>query len=325
MADSDKVRVCMIGAGGMANNAHYPSITRVKEAEVAALADLVEEKAAKTAEQWGISKTYADCQEMIDKEKPDAVYVIMPPQHMYEIVMNCLRAKLHVFIEKPPGLTAYQTRSYARVAKENDVIGMVGFNRRYIPVVTQAKSWVEERGGRIVMAVSSFYKGDTNPSYYDGQIDAIGCDAIHSVDFLRFATDGDAESVASLVSAYGADEPDAWQALVRFDNGASGVLHTFWNCGGRQHLFELHAVGASAYIDPDGRTTLKAEKGNVIEELDSKGTGDRDEMYLSYGHLAQAQHFIDCILEGREPSSSFESAVGTMDLVDAIRHADITA
>ena len=323
MADSDKVRVCMIGAGGMANQAHYPSITRVKEAQVLALSDLIEDKAKETADRWEIPNVYVDYQKMLEEQKPDAVYVVMPPQHMFEIVMACLRAKANVFVEKPPGLTAYQTRSYARVAKENGVVGMVGFNRRYIPVITRAKAYVEEKGGPVVLCVSSFYKGGSNPSYYDGQVDCIGCDAIHSVDFMRFACGGEVKSVASLVSAHGTDEPNAWQAMVRFDNGASAVLHTFWNSGGRQHLFELHSQGAAAYIDPDGRTTLRTKETKEAEVIENKGTKDRGEMYQNYGHLAQAQHFIDSIREGREPSSSFSDAVKTMDLVDEIRRGDI--
>ena len=324
MAQSGKARVCMIGAGGMANHAHYPSITRVAQADVLAVAELDPKRGQETVEKWGIPKLYGDYKLMLEEQKPDAVYVIMPPQHMHDIVLHCLRAKTNVFIEKPPGLTAYQTSTFARVARENGVLGMVGFNRRYIPTITQAKAWVEEKGGSVMLCISSFYKGDTNPAYYDGYVDAIGCDAIHSVDFLRFACGGEVETVASLVSAYGADEPNAWQAIVRFDNGASGVLHTFWNCGGRQHLFELHAEGASAYIDPDGRTTLKADKGKVVEELPDQSNAPKEEMYLHYGHLAQAQHFIDCVREKREPSSSFQSAIGSMELVDAIREADIS-
>jgi predicted dehydrogenase len=324
MAVAGKARLCMIGAGNMANAVHYPSFTRVQGAEVTALAELDAERGRKASERWGVPRVYPDYRKMIETEKPHAVCVIMPPQHMFDVVLACLRAKVCVFTEKPPGLTAYQTRSYARVARENGVFGMVGFNRRYIPVVTQAKQWVESHGGPVRLCVSSFYKGDSPPAYYDGQLDAIGCDAIHAVDFLRFACGGRVRSVASLVNAYGAAEPDAWQALVRFDNDASGVLHTFWNCGGRQHLFELHAVGASAYVDPDGRTVLKAQNGKKIEQMECPGISKREEMYLHSGFLAQAQHFVDCVVSGREPSSSFEDAVGTMDLVEAIRVSDIS-
>ena len=48
MADK-KVRVGVIGAGGIANGVHLPSLTEIEDCEVTALCDLRYEKAVKTA------------------------------------------------------------------------------------------------------------------------------------------------------------------------------------------------------------------------------------------------------------------------------------
>ena len=72
MADK-KVRVGVIGAGGIANGVHLPSLTEIEDCEVVALCDLRYEKAVKTAEKFGIKKTYWDMYEMIEKEELDCV------------------------------------------------------------------------------------------------------------------------------------------------------------------------------------------------------------------------------------------------------------
>lgn len=320
MSQPSKVKVCMIGAGSMASNAHYPSVTQVPGAEVAAVAELIDERAEKAKATWGIPRSYRNYHEMLDKEKPDAVYVIMPPQDIREIVNACLRAKANVFMEKPPGLSTYQIRHWARVARESGVFGMVGFNRRYIPPLQRAKAFVEKHGGPVRLCVSCFYKGNASPNYYDGIMDALRCDAIHAVDYLRFACGGDVSETAHMVSAFGADEPNCWQAMVRFDNGAAGVFKAFWNSGGRQHWFELHAEGASAYIDPDGAGWMLADDGKVREDMDNR-RGDQ-KMNVHYGHLNQAAYFIECVRNCEPPHANFDDAVKTMELVDAIERLE---
>ena len=63
-----RVRVGVIGAGGIANGVHLPSLTEIEDCEVVALCDLRYEKAVKTAERFGIKRTYWDMYEMLDKE-----------------------------------------------------------------------------------------------------------------------------------------------------------------------------------------------------------------------------------------------------------------
>ena len=49
MTTKDKVRVGVIGAGGMAHAVHLPSLDRIPEAQVVAICDLVPERAESAA------------------------------------------------------------------------------------------------------------------------------------------------------------------------------------------------------------------------------------------------------------------------------------
>jgi virulence factor len=110
------VKIALIGAGNMANSVHYPSLIEIQGVELVGLCDMVPEKLEKTAARFGIKNTFADYREMIEATKPDAVYALMPPHHLYDVAMDVLEARCHLFVEKPPGVTAFQTECLARRA-----------------------------------------------------------------------------------------------------------------------------------------------------------------------------------------------------------------
>lgn len=313
------IRLGLIGAGGMANGVHYPSLATFDDVEMSALCDLDTAKLAATAAKFGISRTFTDYRQMLAEVPVDAVYILMPPHQLFDLTIYCLNQKKHVFIEKPPGLTADQTRHMARAAERNGVHGMVGFNRRYIPLLRLCRERVDARGG-IIQCVSTFYKCYRDPSaYYNGAVDILTSDGIHAVDLLRWMG-GEVEEIASIVERRGADYHNVFNALMRFENGASGVLLGNWAVGGRVHRFEMHGYHISAYADPDHSATLIADNGTP-EVLDTKRVAGSEEFRVYYGFAAENRHFIDCLRDDREPLTSFADAVKTMELVERIYHA----
>ena len=279
---ADKVRAGLIGAGGMANSVHYPSLAEFPDVEMAAICDLVPEKLAKTAEKFGIPKTYADYRQMLEQEDLDAVWVLMPPHHLFDIVIQCVKRGKHVFIEKPPGVTYDQARTMALACEQNGVIGMCGFNRRYIPLIQECRRRVEERSG-LIKGVSNFYKYHVGGKpYYEGAIDILSCDAVHAVDLLRWMG-GEPAHVAADVARRCNDFDDAWNALMRFENGATGVLLTNWCVGARTHTFEMHGRGISAFINPDDRALIYTEGKLEPEVLTTQQAAGSDARHHYYG------------------------------------------
>jgi len=103
-----KVRLALIGAGRMANKMHYPSLAENPDAELVAICDLVPEKLEETADCFGIGKRYHDYREMLDQVKPEAVYVLMPPHHLFDVCVEVLGRGHHLFVEKPLGTASSQ-------------------------------------------------------------------------------------------------------------------------------------------------------------------------------------------------------------------------
>ena len=312
-----KVNIALIGAGGMANGVHYPSLRECEDVNLVGLCDLVPSKLQATAERFEIDQTFTDYRQMLEKTSPDAVYILMPPQHLFPLAIHCLSQQFHVFIEKPPGVTLHQTKEMALAAEKNDCKTMVGFNRRFIPLLQKVKATVEANGP-VIQCMSTFHKNTPNALYYDGVIDVLTCDAIHAVDALRWLGGGEVKAVASDINSFYSARENSFNALVKFTSGASGYLCTNWAVGGRIHTFEMHARGISAYINPDagGRAVIHTPEGTT--EITPEAAADANEQYRTYGFYGESRHFVDCIQQDEQPLTCFADAVKTMELVTAI-------
>lgn len=318
-----KVRIMMVGCGGQARGVHYPSLARMEDVELVAVCDMDEAKLKATAEQYLIPNTYTDFYQMIEKEKADGIFIIMPPHLLFDLVIAALRKKLHVFIEKPPGITTTIAETFAREAADRGVLGMAGLNRRFMPMVNYAKELVERKGG-VTQVAGTFYKG-MNTTFYNGATDALVADGIHCVDTLRYLVgpEQEVEEMLSIPARYGSGMDNAWNAVIRFTGGVTGVLHFNYNVGGRLHTFEVHGNNISAYLNPDESITVYEDNGGYLNEnvtvkttQELAGSSSRADYY---GFYQQDRHFIDCIKSGSEPLTGFRDAVRTMKLIDRIR------
>ncbi len=324
MTASGKTRIALIGAGSMANSVHYPSLVEFGDVELVGLCDLVEEKLTATADKFGIERRYTDYRRMLDETTPEAVYILMPPHQLYDLVIDCLQRGLHVFIEKPPGVTVHQITWMAKWAEKSGVLGMVGFNRRYIPLLRLCKEKVLAHGGPMHQVVSTFYKwtDEEMHPYYRGAVDILTSDCIHAVDTLRFLG-GDVDRVVASVKTLGQNYEMSFNALMEFESGATGILLGNWRTGGRIHQFEMHARAISAFVNPDYEAVIHRDGNLFVERLDSKEVAGSDQLYKYYGFWNQSRHFVDCIRSGAEPETSFGDAVKTMELVDKIYHSPL--
>lgn len=315
-----KVRIAFIGAGSHANAVHYPSIASIPEAEIVAICDINSDRLHKTSDKYGVKNRYLDYKDMLEKEEIDAVYLIMPPHQLYDIAIDCLSSGHNLFIEKPPGVSLQQTRSLAWYASKEGCRTMVGFNRRFIPLMRLCKGLVEERSA-INQCVSTFYKNIASeaPPYYRGAVDVLTSDVIHAVDTLRWMGGGEVRKVYGSVRKLFTDYYNSFNALVCFEDGAIGFLMSNWMAGARVHTFEMHGKGISAFVNPNEKALIYADnkpEPKIISTYEAAG-GSRD-FHVYYGFYQEDKHFIDCIIRDEEPETCFKDAVKTMELIDLI-------
>jgi predicted dehydrogenase len=331
---AQRARVALIGAGEMANRYHYPSLASFADVELVGISDLLEDKALATAARLHIpaSRVFRDFRRMLCETEPEAVYVLMPPQHLYEPVHEVLTRGLHVFIEKPLALTPSQARMLAYTAAEHGCLTMVGFQRRFVPAVTALRQRLEERGP-IQSADVAFLKSTPDLSqpagFYNGAIDPLTSDGIHAVDNLRWLCGGEVEEVHAAVRTryIPGPVPNAYSALVTFSNGSVGTVHYNLVTGRRIFRAEFHAQNVSVAVDADRQSSIVADNGELevyqSTEFGRSALAAGEELqpqhWLGFWH--ENRHFIDSIHAGTQPSSCFADAVKSMELVALIHQA----
>jgi virulence factor len=311
-------RAAFIGAGSAARGFHYPSLARLDDVEIVAIADLNEALLAKTADEYGVAARYTDYRLMLAEQDIDAVWVIMPPMGLTPIALDVLAAGKNLFIEKPAGLTSADTRQMAAAAEAAGVITAVGCNRRYSAVLRRARELVEERGP-ISAAMAEFHK-NMEATYYDLCI--LHTDIVHVVDALRWLL-GEAVEVHSHADRW--YRHAGWEhsynhfnALIRFAEGGSGLLSANRQAGHRYEKFELHGADISAHVWAPNRAEIWRagdSEPQVITGADLTGSEDPND---NYGYFTENREFIAAVRAGTQPQTCLADNVHTMELCDKI-------
>ncbi len=315
MSEKSKVRVAMIGAGGMANNVHYPSLASFADVEIAAICDLDEQRLQKTADQYNIQGRYTNYRKMVAEVAPDAVYVIGPPHVMYDIWTWCLGEGLNLYIEKPMGITIHHARALAYLADQKRCITQVSFQRRSSPLVVQLRNECLKRGP-IVHAECAFYKCEPKP--YLHARDHMMDDGVHAIDTLRWMCGGEVVNVASQCKRIGTPDINFISALLEFDNGTTGVMLNSWTSGRRIFKVEMHAPGICVEAEHEVKGVLYADGDTKGVVYDTKAVAGSDQLYVYGGFQAKNREFIDAVKAGTQPSSNFADALKTMEVAEII-------
>lgn len=313
------IRVAIIGAGGRAAGAHYPCLAQLPGCDLVAACDIDEERLGGVCDRFGVAGRYTDFRQMIETEKPDAVYAFMPPHHLYDVAAEVMERGCHLFIEKPPAVTTEQVRQLAAIARRQKVHTGVTFQRRFAPVIRQGKARCEARGA-VHTAHASFYKNWVGAApYYNGAMDMLTADGIHAVDTLRYLCGGDVESVAADNRRLDGGHWNIHLALVRFSSGATGLLLNNFMAGRRIFSVEIHGAGISFFGDPEEGGRLYADnKIDPVEVLDPFELACSRESHRAFGAWDTHLHFLDCLRRDQAPETRFDDAVKTMALVDAV-------
>ena len=340
MTTKDKVRVGVIGAGGMAHAVHLPSLDRIPEAQVVAICDLVPERAASAAAKHAIPKVYPIHDQMLEHEDLDAILCLCEPDRQFRPALDALTAGKHVLLEKPPGLTLFQARTLMRAARQHNRILQVAFNRRFIPLVQDVVRRMRDLTP-INQVVGHFMKHGT-AAFCSGSICAFESDTIHVLDLVCWLAGARPADGAMIQSQFGDVVPNAWNAVVRFDNGVIGVIKANYMTGGRTHIVEIHGPQASAFIDlgfgtascsarilvhgSGGAYSLAAEGAaeNQLIELDGQHIAGSDEFFAYYGFLQENQEFIAAVREGRPSACDIEEGVKAFEFAEFLHEHRLT-
>lgn len=325
------MRVGVIGTGRIAEGAHLPCLTRFRDVELV-LCDPAAARLAQVARQFGVAATYADHRELLARERLDAAIVLVPPASLSPVARDTLAAGVPTLLEKPPGMATAETRELAATARRAGVFGMVGLNRRFQPLLTEAKRMVEANGP-IASVIVEFYHFQMGVLRAMGaseeglaQVLTSGC--IHSIDLLRYLC-GEVTEVYAHAHNYFDRHPDSFTALVRFAGGATALFHNHLLGEVRSERLTIHGRRASAHLEGLALRCVVHQGAfthdlTAIEHIDPSAPqwADRPRQPYLNGWWDQDRYFLDCVRDRRPPAypaCDLDDAVRTMALIDAIR------
>jgi len=122
---SEKLNVAFIGAGGQGER----NIGQFGAANIVALCDVDEERAAKTFELYPKVPKYHDFREMLEKEKSVEAVVVTTPDHTHAVAaMMAVKMGKHVYCEKPLTYSIYEARRLTEAAREAKVVTQMGIH-----------------------------------------------------------------------------------------------------------------------------------------------------------------------------------------------------
>ena len=124
--------VAVVGCGRIANNAHFPALTKLENVRIKYACDLILEKAVAAKEKFPkIEEVITDYKVALADPEVEAVFVLTPNFAHYTVTMDALRAGKHVMCEKPVTVSYELSCEMAAEADKQGKILNIGVCNRY--------------------------------------------------------------------------------------------------------------------------------------------------------------------------------------------------
>jgi len=328
-----------VGAVGLGMGRHIvKELDEVPEAEVVAVCDSNPALLKQRAEELGVSRTFTDYDEMLEKAELDAMVVALPNHLHASMSIKALERGLHVFCEKPLARTAEEVREVVEAAKKADRIVMVDFTMRFWPHARFLKAAIDEgRVGDVYFARTWWTRnrGIPKPGTWYGQRELSGGGplvdiGVHRLDLTLWLM-GFPKPVTVSGVTYGriaeqigkkagirVDVEDLASGLVRFSNGASLNITTTW-AGNTEKREDM---GTEIYGTEGG--CIHRNVGESYE-FEAKVFGEVCGAYTetvmrspANRNTPRAERFVRSIAFGEPPEATAEESLVIAKIIDGL-------
>lgn len=127
------LKIGIIGCGGIATQKHMPALSKLKNVELVAFCDIIEERAQKACKNFGTAeaKVYTDYKELLKDETIEVIHVCTPNRSHSFISIDAMEAGKHVMCEKPMAKTSEEALAMVEAAKRTGKKLTIGYQNRY--------------------------------------------------------------------------------------------------------------------------------------------------------------------------------------------------
>ena len=333
----EKLKIGIVGAGNIAQNAHLPAYAKRNDIEITAIADLNLERAQEAAKKFGIPAAYASVEELLANADVDIVDVCVWNGSHSSVTIAAAQAGKHVMCEKPMALNLEHALRMQEAVEKAGVTFMLAVPTRYSSEAQHLAEMVRSgQMGEIYYAKTAAVRRRGTPLGWftdmtksgGGPVIDIGVHCIDRTWFLMgcpkpvrvsamtsnrigdYKTKGVDRWVAfdSDVTAF--DTEDSAAGIIHFENGACMLFEVSWalNCK-NQGYTQICGTKAGATLEPLTIYTEDADGYLTDNQVTTKPQDIFD---------AEIEHFLDCVRTGRTPMSNLQDGVTLQRMLQGI-------
>ena len=309
----DKVRIGIIGTGYI-GNVHGRIFSRDERADIAALYDIVPERAERTAKTIG-GKVCGSREELLDN--CDAVLVCTPNKTHTEIASAAVAAGKHVFCEKPFSIGIEDAQRLLDISNGSKGVFQVGHNRRYAPVYVQLKEFLAADNAH--SAHIKMNRGELKNPVWTGDVNVTGGflyeTTVHLFDMMRFQF-GEIEELIAYGSQHEYPEIDEFSILFKFK---SGFHCTFASSSDASWHFPFERIEVFCHH----RTIMTEEMERILDSRGMDANFDTITFHMTekeerWGYVQEDKAFIDSIISGTPPPVTALDGFKSVELVESV-------
>ena len=303
------LRVGFIGAGNYATSMLLPHLRDDPQVDLVTVATTTSLSGLNAQRKFGFRTMSTDVDAVLDDDSLDAVFVVTRHSSHARFVGQALERGHTVFVEKPLALTAEQLAEIQAVVRAtgNDRL-MVGFNRRFAPLVVELR----ERIGQGARPMSARYLVNA------GQLASGSWYLNEDLEGSRFVGEG-GHFVDTLTALVGAAPTDVHamgdggdvHAVLRFDDGSVATLSYVTGGSVRfpKETIDVAAGGRSGRLDNFQRVTVWSGRGKTVK----RALAGQDK-----GQRAELQRFVAAARTGAPMPIALPSLIATTQATLAI-------
>ena len=311
----DKIRIGIIGCGGMAR-AHASRFSEVLDRiEVSAVVDIEPERAQAVADLLDNDPVVESDYRAI-YEHVDAVLVVTPHHLHHPIAIDCLRAGKHVLVEKPMALDQAQCVEMIAAAEKANRVLMVAYCMRFHPLIVKMKELIDAKAYGDIFQLSIWTEQLTQrdeeghwsrsaATLGGGQFFSHGC---HYIDLMLWMLGRPVRG-----NHYGTNRCTPWMeregtsnVTIEFEDGILGYHFGTWGARGTRLKYAFHAHCEHGMLEIDLRAGQLIAHGRAAEHVSGQAANQQqEEVLLQAEHAKPTEeemvHFLDCIETGAKP------------------------
>ena len=316
-----KLGICVVGLG--MGYAHAKSYSKMEDVDLY-VCDIDQTKVERAKGELAVKGAFNTIDEALKSPKIEAIDAALPHDMHRDIAVRAAEAGKHFMTEKPLARNLIEADEMIEAAEKAGIKLMVAEGARFQSSVTKARQLIDEGLLGKIFLVRVYQLESAHPSGWRLDKERTGGgnlidSGIHAVHLLRFLGGADVELVFSQMTRLVLTEmegEDTSATVVRFGNGVVGNLITGWSFDAPvpETRFIVYGTDGCLWQEWGGQRKLYLKSSKPAE-------GNDGPMFIDVPRVsafdAECRHFVDCILQDREPITGPKEGRGDVELIVA--------